>query len=133
MRLGVLFREKTLYLCSNFTLQFAVIISSSRASESRVGCFDQTISSYEECCRPAIEIGDVLDLFVELFGSARDQDRVGDAIALNDSSQANGILKLRLLFKAQIDDLQAAAVVLAIELFKEGSFFLAIGAPASAD
>jgi hypothetical protein len=62
----------------------------------------------------------MLDLFVELFGCACDQNRIGDPITLNHRSQSHGILKLSFIFKAKIDNLKTAAMILAIELFEKG-------------
>src|SRR5579872_7470347 len=92
-----------------------------------------TVLANEKGSRPAVEVGDLRKGCGQLVGCSGEQHRIGDAVSMDHGAKAGGILMLRGFFEAELDDLEAAVVVFAVERFEEGRFVLAVGAPAATD
>src|ERR1700721_316938 len=116
-----------------FAFQLGVIFPCRRP---RIACVDrlhQAIPADEEGSGPAVQILYARKRLGELIGSSGHQHGIGNPKLLNHGLQPCRIRALRFFFKAELHDFQAAAVVLAVQLFEKGSFVLAVRAPATAD
>ncbi len=119
--------------CGDFLGECCVAFGVGGAGESGVNLFDATVATDEKGGGPAVETDSLGDFFVELVGLAGYEDRIGDAVAGDEGAQTGGVTELVGLFKREVDDLEAAGVVLLIETLEEGSLVVAVGAPGAAD
>src|SRR5215468_5738970 len=102
------------------------------AGKSRVRAAHAAVTSEKERRRERVEVDALGNLRVEILRLAGQQHRVLDAVLPDERADADRILQLRFFLEGQLDDLEAAGLVLPVEVDEKRRFVVAVRAPAAA-
>lgn len=95
----MVFGEETLHFRHEFIGFFLVQLAAAGTGKSGVDSFHETIAADEERCGPSVPIERLCQLLLGRAGLAAQENRVLDAVLLDERLQASRVAELLGLFK----------------------------------
>src|SRR4029077_8127248 len=102
-------------------------VAAGKSRETGVYAADAAIAAQKERSGPGIQIDGLWNFVCEFAGFAGQKHRIFDSVALDECAHTRGILQLFAIFEIERDDLETLIVILAVELYEERRFVVAVG------